>query len=167
MFDTMATVFTNIAGGRVWGSLFFLFMVFAAFSTELTVCENILACVREMTGFSRKKGCLLCGTIVFLLSLTTALGFSVLSFHPFTPSSTWLDFWDFLVSTNILPLGAMIIALFCTSRRFGWGWEKFMAEANKGEGLKVKNWMRPIFAYVVPGCILVIYIVGMVTFEWR
>ena len=100
-------------------------------------------------------------------SLTTALGFSVLSFHPFTPSSTWLDFWDFLVSTNILPLGAMIIALFCTSRRFGWGWEKFMAEANKGEGLKVKNWMRPIFAYVVPGCILVIYIVGMVTFEWR
>lgn len=167
LFDTMATVFTNIAGGRVWGSLFFLFMVFAAFSTELTVCENILACVREMTGFSRKKGCLLCGTIVFLLSLTTALGFSVLSFHPFTPSSTWLDFWDFLVSTNILPLGAMIIALFCTSRRFGWGWEKFMAEANKGEGLKVKNWMRPIFAYVVPGCILVIYIVGMVTFEWR
>ena len=167
LFDTMATVFRNIPGGRVWGSLFFMFMVFAAFSTELTVCENILACVREMTGWTRKKGCLVCGIVVFLLSLTTALGFSVFEFHPFTPSSTWLDFWDFLVSNNILPLGAMIIALFCTSKRFGWGFDNLMAEANKGKGLKIRPWMKPIFGVVVPVCILAIYIIGMITFEWR
>ena len=167
LFDTMATVFQNIPGGRVWGSLFFMFMVFAAFSTELTVCENILACVREMTGWTRKKGCLVCGIVVFLLSLTTALGFSVFDFHPFTPSSTWLDFWDFLVSNNILPLGAMTISLFCTSRRFGWGFDHLMEEANKGKGLKIRPWMKPIFGVVVPVCILAVYIIGMVTFEWR
>ena len=167
LFDTMATVFRNIPGGRVWGSLFFMFMVFAAFSTELTVCENILACVREMTGWTRKKGCVVCGVVIFLISLTTALGFSVLDFHPFTPSSTWLDFWDFLVSNNILPLGAMTISLFCTSRRFGWGFDHLMEEANKGKGLKIRPWMKPIFGVVVPVCILAIYIIGMITFEWR
>ena len=167
LFDTMATVFKNISGGRIWGSLFFLFMVFAALSTELAVCENILACMRELTGWSRRKGCLICGIGVFVLSLTTALGFSVLHFHPFTPSSTWLDFWDFLVSNNILPLGALIIAIFCTNKRIGWGWNNFMAEVNKGKGMKVKNWMKPVFSYVLPIGIIVIYIIGMVTFDWR
>lgn len=167
LFDTMATAFQNISGGRIWGSLFFMFMVFAAFSTELAVCENILACVRELTGWGRKKGCLVCGIVIFALSLTTALGYSVLQFHPFTPSSAWLDFWDFIVSTNLLPLGALIIALFCTSKRFGWGWDNFMAEANKGKGLKVKNWMKPVFGIIVPICIVVIYVIGMITFQWK
>ncbi len=167
LFDTMATAFQNIPGGRIWGSLFFMFMVFAAFSTELAVCENILACVRELTGWGRKKGCLVCGIVIFALSLTTALGYSVFQFHPFTPSSAWLDFWDFIVSTNLLPLGALIIALFCTSKRFGWGWDNFRAEANKGKGLKVKNWMKPAFGIVVPICIVVIYVIGMITFQWK
>lgn len=167
LFDTMATAFQNIPGGRIWGSLFFMFMVFAAFSTELAVCENILACVRELTGWGRKKGCLVCGIVIFALSLTTALGYSVFQFHPFTPSSAWLDFWDFIVSTNLLPLGALIIALFCTSKRFGWGWDNFMAEVNKGKGLKVKNWMKPVFGIVVPICIVVIYVIGMITFQWK
>ena len=167
LFDTMATVFKNISGGRIWGSLFFLFMVFAALSTELAVCENILACMRELTGWSRRKGCLICGIGVFVLSLTTALGFSVLHFHPFTPYSTWLDLKDFIVSNNILPLGALIIAIFCTNKRIGWGWHNFMAEVNKGKGLKVKNWMKPVFSYVLPIGILIIYIIGMVTFDWR
>ncbi len=167
LFDTMATVFQNIQGGRIWGTLFFLFMVFAAFSTELAVCENILACVREMTGWNRKKGCLVCGIVIFLISLTTALGYSVLDFHPFSESSSWLDFWDFLVSNNILPLGAMIFAIFCTSERFGWGFNQLMAEANKGEGLKIKPWMKPVFGIVVPVCILVIYIMGLLTFSWN
>ena len=123
--------------------------------------------MRELTGWSRRKGCLICGIGVFVLSLTTALGFSVLHFHPFTPSSTWLDFWDFLVSNNILPLGALIIAIFCTNKRIGWGWNNFMAEVNKGKGLKVKNWMKPVFSYVLPIGIIVIYIIGMVTFDWR
>ncbi len=98
LFDTMATVFNNMAGGRIWGTLFFLFMVFAAFSTELAVFENILACVREMTGWSRPKGCVVCGVGIFLLALTTALGYSVFHFQPFAEGSAWLDFWDFIVS---------------------------------------------------------------------
>ena len=113
LFDTMATVFANMAGGRLWGALFFLFMVFAALSTVLGVCENILAMVRELTGWSRPKGCLVCGAGIFALGLTTALGFSVLRFQPFAAGTTWLDFWDFVVSTNILPLGSLVQALFC------------------------------------------------------
>lgn len=167
LFNTMTTVFNNMGGGRVWGSLFFLFMVFAAFSTELAVCENILACVREMTGWSRKKGCVICGAGIFLIALTTALGYSVLHFHPFGEGSAWLDFWDFIVSNNLLPLGALIFAVFSCSSRFGLGWEKLVQEANEGEGLKVKNWMKPVFAYFVPLCIIAIYIIGLATFKWR
>lgn len=167
LFNTMTTVFNNMGGGRVWGSLFFLFMVFAAFSTELAVCENILACVREMTGWSRKKGCVICGAGIFLIALTTTLGYSVLHFHPFGEGSAWLDFWDFIVSNNLLPLGALIFAVFSCSSRFGLGWEKLVQEANEGEGLKVKNWMKPVFAYFVPLCIIAIYIIGLATFKWR
>ncbi len=167
LFNTMATVFNNMSGGRVWGSLFFLFMVFAALSTELAVFENILACIREMTGWSRPKGCLICGIGIALIASTTALGYSVLSsFQPFAEGSAWLDFWDFLVSNNLLPLGALIFALFCCSKRYGWGWDNLMAEANTGKGPKVKNWMRPIFQVVVPLAILIIYIYGLVTFNW-
>ena len=166
LFDTMATVFNNMAGGRVWGTLFFLFMVFAAFSTELAVFENILACVREMTGWSRPKGCVVCGAGIFLLGLTTALGYSVFSFQPFAEGSAWLDFWDFIVSTNLLPLGAFFFAVFCCWKK-GWGWDAFVAEANTGRGLKVRNWMRPVFRYFVPLCVLALYIYGLVTFKWR
>ena len=98
LFDTMAGVFGNMAGGRWWGALFFLFMVFAALSTVLGVCENILAMVRELTGWSRPKGCVVCGVGIFLLALTTALGYSVLHFQPFAPGSAWLDFWDFILN---------------------------------------------------------------------
>ena len=167
LFDTMATVFNNMHGGRLWGSVFFLFMVFAAMSTILAVFENILACVRELTGWSRPKGSVICGIGIFLTSITTALGFSVLSgFEPFAPGSSFLDFWDFIVSNNLLPLGSLIIALFCCNKRFGWGWENFKAEANTGKGLKVQNWMKPVFQFVVPVGILVVYIMGLVTFAW-
>ena len=100
LFDTMATVFNNMSGGRIWGSLFFMFMIFAAMSTVLGVCENILAMIRDLTGWSRPKGCLVCGIIIFLLALTTALGFSVFKFEPFAAGTTWLDFWDFIVSST-------------------------------------------------------------------
>ena len=165
LFDTMATVFNNMGGGRVWGSLFFLFMVFAALSTELAVFENILACVREVTGWSRPKGSIICGVGIFLLSLTTALGYSKFSFQPFAPGSAWLDFWDFIVSTNLLPLGAAVFSLFCCYR-IGWDWDNFVAEANAGKGLKVRNWMKPVFKYFVPICIIALYIYGLFTFGW-
>ncbi len=166
LFNTMATVFNNMAGGRIWGTLFFLFMVFAAFSTELAVFENILACIRELTGWSRPKGCLVCGIGIFILALTTALGYSVFHFHPFAEDSAWLDFWDFIVSTNLLPIGALIFSLFCCYK-IGWGWDAFLAEANAGKGMKVKNWMKPIFKYVVPSCVLGLYIYGLATFKWK
>lgn len=166
LFDTMATVFINMPGGRVWGSLFFLFMVFAAFSTVLAVFEAILAAIREKTGWTRPRGCLVCGCIVFVSALTTALGFSVWPFQPFAEGTVWLDFWDFVVSTNILPLGSLVFALFCTTK-LGWGWENFMAEANAGEGLKVQEWMKPIFQYLVPVIIIAIYIIGIVNFQWK
>ena len=166
LFNTMTTVFNNMAGGRIWGSIFFLFMIFAAFSTELTVCENILACVRELTGWSRPKGCLICGTGIFLISLTTALGYSVFKFEPFAKGSAWLDFWDFIVSNNLLPLGSLVFTLFwCTKK--GAGWDAFVKEANEGKGIKVKNWMKIIYAWFVPICIIAIYIIGLVTFSWK
>jgi len=167
LFDTMAAVFNNMAGGRWWGTLFFLFMTFAAMSTVLAVFENILACVRELTGWNRVTGSLVCGVGVFLLALTTALSFSVWSgFVPFAEGTGWLDFWDFIVSTNMLPVGSLIFALFCCYN-FGWGWDSFVSEANSGDGLKVQGWMKPIFRYFVPACIAFLYIYGLVTFKWR
>jgi len=167
LFDTMATVFNNMAGGRIWGTLFFLFMIFAAFSTVLAVFENILACVRELSGWNRRKGCIVCAIIVLALSLTTALGYSVWSgFVPFAEGTAWLDLWDFIVSYNLLPIGSLLFAVFCCSKKFGWGWDNFLAEANAGKGLKVKNWMKPIFMYLVPIAILVIWIYGLATFAW-
>ena len=166
LFNTMATVFQNMAGGRWWGTLFFLFMVFAALSTALAVYENILAMVRELTGWSRPKGCLVCGIGMFLIALTTALGYSVFSFQPFAEGTAWLDFWDFIVSTNLLPLGSLAFALFCCYK-FGWGWDNFLAEANAGKGLKVKGWMKPIFKFVVPVIVIFLYIYGLATFGWK
>ena len=166
LFDTMANVFNHMAGGRWWGALFFLFMVFAALSTVLGVCENILAMIRELTGWSRPKGCIVCGLGVFALALTTALGYSVLHFQPFAPGSAWLDLWDFIVSNNVLPLGSLVLALFCCNR-FGWGWENFVTEANTGKGVKVRPWMKPIFRWLVPAAILFIYAYGMLTFNWH
>ncbi|MBQ4061870.1 MAG: sodium-dependent transporter [Christensenellaceae bacterium] len=167
LFDTMATVFNQMAGGRIWGSLFFLFMVFAAFSTVLAVFENILACVREMTGWSRRKGCIICGIGIFAIALTTAFGYNLWSsFQPFAEGSAWLDLWDFIVSYNLLPLGSLVMALFC-SYRYGWGWDNFMAEANTGKGLKVKNWMKPFFKFVVPIVVIFLYVYGLVNFPWK
>lgn len=164
LFDTMATVFRNMSGGRIWGALFFLFMVFAALSTELGVFENILACFRELTDWSRIKGCLICGVGMFILSLTTALGYSVFQFHPFGPDSAWLDFWDFIVSTNLLPLGSLVMVLFCSWDHIGWGFDNFIAEANTGKGLKVPTWIRPFLKFVIPAVIIFLYIYGLITF---
>ena len=115
LFDTMATVFNNMNGGRLWGTIFFLFMVFASMSTVLAVFENILACVRELTGWSRPKGSLVCAIGIMITSTTTALGYSIFSFQPFAEGSAWLDLWDFLVSYNLLPLGSLLFILFVTT----------------------------------------------------
>lgn len=166
LFDTMASVFNHMQGGRWWGALFFLFMVFAAMSTVLGVCENLLAMIRELTGWSRPVGCIACGIGTFLVALTTALGYSLIRFQPFAKGTAWLDLWDFIVSNNVMPLGSLILALFCCTC-WGWGWNNFLQEANAGKGLKIKAWMKPLFCYFVPVVILFIYIYGMFTFPWH
>ena len=168
LFTTMATVFNQMEGGRLWGTLFFLFMMFAAMSTVLAVFENILAMVREKTGWSRPKGSLICGIGIFLLSIPCALGFNAWAgFVPFAEGTSFLDLWDFLVSNCLLPLGSMLFVIFCVSKKHGWGWDNFMAEANGGRGMKVKQWMKTLFAVVVPIIIAVVFIFGMLNFSWR
>ena len=167
LFDTMATVFNNMNGGRIWGTVFFLFMVFASMSTVLAVFENIQACTRELTGWSRPRSSVICAIVVALMSTTTALGYSVIKFQPFAEGSAWLDVWDFIVNYNLLPLGSVVFVIFCCSKRWGWGWDKFLAEANTGKGLQVKNWMKPIFCWLVPAAVIVIYIIGLINFDWK
>ena len=166
LFVAMAKVFNSMSGGRIWGSLFFLFMFFAAISTVLAVFENILACVREITGWKRIKACIICCVAILVLSLPCALGYNVLKdFHPFNSSSAILDLEDFLVSNCLLPIGSLIYILFCTSKK-GWGFDNFINEANTGKGPKVARWLKPYFTYVLPLIIIFVFIMGIITYEF-
>lgn len=163
IFKTLPNVFNNMPLGRLWGSLFFLFMTFAAFTTVLAVFENIISCVRDMTGWSRKKTCLVGCAAMLVLSLPCVLGFNLLSgFQPFGADSNVMDLEDFIVTNCLLPLGSLTILLFCTTK-WGWGWNSFMAEANEGKGLKMKNWMRGYVTFVLPLIILALFVIGIVT----
>lgn len=162
IFITLPNIFNNIPGGRLWGALFFVFMSFAALSTVLAVFENILSCTIDLFGWSRKKACIINGILMFVLSLPCILGFNVWSaFQPLGAGSAVLDLEDFLVSNLLLPLGSLIYILFCVTR-YGWGWEKFKAEANEGTGLKVAEWMRPYMTFVLPVIVLIIFIIGVI-----
>ncbi len=162
IFITLPNIFNNLSGGRIWGSLFFVFMSFAALSTVLAVFENIIACTMDLTGWSRKKTCIIDGVLMFFLSIPCILGFNVWSgFQPLGPGSGVLDLEDFIVSNLILPIGSLIFIIFCVTR-YGWGWDKFVAEANEGKGLKVAKWMRPYVTYVLPVMVLVILIMGLI-----
>lgn len=164
IFITLPNIFNNIPLGRLWGSLFFVFMSFAALSTVLTVFEGILACTMDMFGWSRKKSCLVNGILMFVLSLPCALGFNVLSgFQPFGEGTSVLDLEDFIVSNLILPIGSLMFILFCTTKK-GWGWENFTAEANSGKGLKVRSWMRIYMSYVLPVVVAILFVVGLYNF---
>lgn len=166
LFEAMAKVFNNMSGGRWWGALFFLFMVFAAFSTIIAVFENILACVRELTAWSRVKTCIICGVAILILSIPCALGFNLWSgFVPFKSGTAVLDLEDFIVSNCCLPLGALCYVLFCVSKK-GWGFDNFLAEANEGKGLKLGRWIRPYVTYVVPTVIFALFLIGILTFEF-
>ena len=163
IFMTLPNVFNNLPLGRFWGSLFFLFMTFAAYSTVLAVFENIASCVMELTGWNRKKTCLVCGAALFVLGLPCLLGYNVLSnVHPI-PGHDILDTEDFIVSNLLLPGGSVLFILFCTTR-YGWGWDNFLAEANEGQGLKLARWLRPYMTYVLPVIVAVILVAGLVSF---
>lgn len=162
IFITLPNIFNHIPLGRLWGSLFFVFMFFAALSTVLAVFENIISCNIDLFGWSRKKTCLINAVLMFVLSLPCVLGFNVLSgIQPLGDGSTFMDLEDFIVSNLLLPLGSLVFILFCVTR-YGWGWSKFMAEANEGRGLKVANWMRGFMTFVLPIIVLAIFIIGIV-----
>jgi NSS family neurotransmitter:Na+ symporter len=166
LFVTMAKVFNNMALGRLWGSLFFLFMFFAAMSTILAVFENILACVRELTGWGRVKACVIVGVAILILSVPCALGFNLWSsFEPFASGSSVLDLEDFLVSNCFLPLGALCYLLFCVTKK-GWGFENYLAEVNTGKGLKLPKWLKLYMTYVLPVVIIGLFLVGIFTFQF-
>lgn len=162
IFITLPNIFNNIAFGRLWGSLFFIFMTFAALSTVLAVFENIISCNIDLFGWSRKKTCLINTVFVFLISLPCILGFNVLSgIQPLGAGTGIMDLEDFTVSNILLPLGSLIYVLFCVTR-YGWGWDNFIAEANEGKGLKVAKWMRGYMTFVLPVIVLVIFIMGII-----
>jgi len=161
IFITLPNIFNNLPGGRVWGSLFFVFMSFAALSTVLAVFENLVSCTIDLFGWGRKKACLLNGIALFLLSIPCVLGFNLWkSFEPMGSGSNVMDLEDFIVSNLILPLGSLIFVVFCTTR-YGWGWKNFVAEANEGKGIKVANWMRGYMTFVLPVILIAIFLMGI------
>ena len=164
IFVTLPQIFNNLPYGRVWGSLFFVFMMFAAFSTVLAVFENIISCTMDLFGFSRRKACFVNCVAMLILAMPCALGFNVLSgFTPFGENSTVLDLEDFIVSNLLLPIGSLVVLFFCTTK-FGWGWDNFVKEANTGKGLKIKNWMRGYLTYVLPVIMLILFVVRIYNF---
>lgn len=161
IFITLPNVFMNIPFGRLWGSLFFLFMSFAAFSTVLAVFENILACVREMTNWSRVKTSFICSILMIILSIPCALGFNIWShITPLGEGTGIMDLEDFIVSNCLLPLGSLIYVIYCTYN-FGWGWDGFIKEANTGKGLKFNKNLYFYCKYILPIIILIIFALGI------
>lgn len=164
IFKTLPNIFNNIPLGRVWGSLFFVFMSFAALSTIITVFETIISCTMDLWKWSRKKACIINGIALFVLSMPCVLGFNVLSgIHPLGGKTNLMDLEDFAVNNLLLPLGSLLFVIFCTSR-FGWGFEKFSKEANEGKGLKIAKWMRGYMTYILPLIILSIFVLGLISY---
>ncbi len=160
IFITLPNVFNAMPGGRLWGSLFFLFMCFAAISTVIAVFENIISFGTDLTKASRKKVVALNLVAIILLSLPCVLGFNLLSgIQPLGEGSSILDFEDFIVSNNILPLGSVVYVLFCTWK-IGWGWDSFMAEANSGKGLKFPKSIRFYVQWILPLIVLFVFVMG-------
>ncbi len=161
IFITLPNVFVNMTGGRVWGSLFFLFMTFASFSTVIAVFENIMSFCMDMFGWSRKKAALVNCIAILVLSLPCVLGYNVWSNLHLIGGRDVLDSEDFIVSNLLLPLGSLVYLLFCVTK-WGWGFDNYMKEANTGEGIKIAKYLKPYFQFVLPVLILIILIQGLV-----
>lgn len=160
VFVTLPNIFNQMTGGRIFGTLFFIFMSFAAMSTIIAVFENILSFSMDLWGWERKKAVLVNGILIILLSMPCVLGFNVLGqITPLGAGSTIQDLEDFIVSNNLLPIGSLLYLLFCTSKK-GWGWKNFIAEADAGKGLKFPQWSRFYVRYILPLIILFILVMG-------
>ena len=161
IFQTLPNVFANMAGGRVWGSLFFVFMTFASFSTVIAVFQNLMAACQENFGWSKKKTALINCVFMLIASLPCVLGYNVWSDVRLIGGRDILDTEDFIVSNLLLPVGALVYLMFCVSR-FGWGYDNYLEECNKGKGLKMPRKLKPYFQFVLPLLILVILISGLI-----
>ena len=163
VFISLPNIFNEMTGGRIWGSLFFLFLSFAAMSTVIAVFENLIGFWKDLWNVERKKASMYNIVIVILGSMPCVLGFNIWAgVHPFGPESAIMDLEDFIVSNNLLPMGSLLIVLFCCTK-YGWGWENFLKEANEGKGLKfpaIKGYMM----FVLPAIILVVYVKGCIDF---
>lgn len=160
IFITLPNIFNQMAGGRVWGTLFFLFLSFAALSTVVAVFENIISFAMDLWGWSRKKAVIVNIAAIIILSMPCILGFNVLSqIQPLGTGSNIMDFEDFLVSNNLLPIGSIVYLLFCTTRN-GWGWDNFINEANSGKGIKLPKKIKWYMTYILPVIVVVIYLKG-------
>ena len=160
IFVTLPNVFVNMAGGRIWGALFFLFMTFASFSTVIAVFENLLAGCIDNFGWSRKKASIINCIFVLIASLPCVLGYNVWSNLHLIGGRDVLDSEDFLVSNLLLPIGSLVFLLFCVTK-WGWGFDKYLEEANTGEGLKLSKYLKYYFRFVLPVLILIILIQGL------
>lgn len=166
IFVTLPNIFVNMSGGRVWGALFFLFMTFASFSTVIAVFENLLACCIDNFGWSRKKAVLINCAFILIASIPCVLGYNIWSELSLIGGRDVLDSEDFLVSNLLLPIGSLIYLLFCVSK-WGWGFDKYLAEANKGTGLGMSPRFKIYFQFILPMLILVILLVGLGSWGWR
>lgn len=160
IFLTLPKVFKSMALGSVWGTLFFLFMFFASFSTVLAVFENILSNFMDNFNWDRKKSVIIALLIVLIGSIPCVLGYNVLSnFHPMQGKDI-LDTEDFIVSNLILPIGSLVFLLFCTTK-FGWGYDNYLEECNKGKGVKMLKGFSFYFKYILPILIIIILVQGL------
>ncbi|MBR3804864.1 MAG: sodium-dependent transporter [Clostridia bacterium] len=166
IFETLPNIFNNMPLGRLWGSLFFLFLSFAALSTVFAVFENILAFVQEITKMSRKKLCIILAVVMFVLTIPCVLGFNAWSgFTPFGDGSSVLDLEDFIVSNLLLPIGSFTFVMFCILKKGkGWGYENFENEVNTGKGLKLQKWMKGYVRFVLPVIMFAFIVISIVTF---
>lgn len=161
IFQTLPNVFANMAGGRIWGSLFFVFMTFASFSTVIAVFQNLMAACQENFGWSKKKTVIINCVFVFVASIPCVLGYNVWSDVRLIGGRDILDSEDFIVSNLLLPIGSLIYLLFCVTK-WGWGFDNYLEECNKGKGLRMPKWLKPYFQFVLPILIIVILISGLI-----
>ena len=160
IFITLPNIFNQMTGGRIWGSLFFLFLSFAALSTVIAVFENIISFAIDLWGWSRKKAVIVNILAIIVLSMPCVLGYNLLSgFHPLGSGTTIMDLEDFLISSNVLPLGSLVYVMFCTTR-YGWGFQNFLTEADAGNGLRFPHQLRWHMTYIIPVVVVFIYLKG-------
>ncbi len=159
LFTTLSSIFNSMPGGRIIGTLFFVFMIFASLSTVIAVFENIMSFWLELTSMSRRKVAIINIVLMIVLSLPCVLGFTVWSdFQLFGKGI--MDLEDYTVSNILLPVGSLMYVLFCTMR-YGWGWDKYFAEVNSGTGLKLPKWLKPYMKYVLPLVIIAVLIMSV------